>query len=191
MPGSAVLVVDMLNDFVIGTLKCERANRIILNIKKLVEKAREKGVPVIYVNDAHLPKGDKEFNVWGVHAVKGTKGAEVIEKLKPRGSDFVVDKRRYSGFYETALDSLLRELDVDTVILVGIHTNCCIKHTAADAFFRGYKIKVPENAVEAFSDKEHKFGLEYMKKFYHATITDVKKILGEMERKASTSFHTP
>ncbi len=191
MSDRAVLVVDMLNDFVTGKLKCDRAKRIIPNIEKLVKKAREKDVPVIYVNDAHLPKVDKEFKVWGVHAVKGTKGAEVIERLKPQKSDFTVDKRTYSGFSETGLDSLLRELDVDTVILVGINTDCCIKHTAADAFFRGYKIKVPEDAVEAFSNREHKFGLEYMKKFYNATITDAKESLRGMKRKSATSSRTP
>ncbi len=180
MSKNAILIIDMLNDFVTGSLKCERANRIIPNIKKLVEASRAKGIPVIYCNDAHFPGVDAEFNVWGVHAVKGTKSAEVIDELKPSEKDFVVEKRRYSCFFGTALDILLRELSVDTIILTGLHTNCCVKHTAADASFRLYKIKIPEDCVEAFTEDDHTFGLEYIKRFYKAEITTASQIINEM-----------
>ncbi|MEM2385443.1 MAG: isochorismatase family protein, partial [Candidatus Bathyarchaeia archaeon] len=67
----AVIVIDMLNDFVTGDLKCERAQHIIPNLKRLLEAAREHKVPVIYCNDAHYPS-DFEVHRWGLHAVKGT-----------------------------------------------------------------------------------------------------------------------
>lgn len=178
----ALIVIDMLNDFVTGSLKCERANRIIPNIKKLIKASREKHIPVIYCNDAHFPKIDAEFNVWGSHAIKGTKGAEVIDELKSAKQDFIIDKRRYSCFFETGLDILLRELDVDTVVLTGLHTNCCVKHTAADASFRLYKVKIPDDCVEAFTPEDHKFGLDYMKKFYKAEITAANKIISQLKK---------
>jgi len=78
----------------------------------------------------------------GPHAIKGTEGVEVIDDIKPTSKDFVVERRRYSAFFETGLDLLLRELGVDTVVLTGLHTNICVKHTAADAFCRGYNIIV-------------------------------------------------
>ncbi|MGB9740949.1 MAG: cysteine hydrolase family protein, partial [Candidatus Bathyarchaeales archaeon] len=124
MEKMAVIVIDMLNDFVTGDLKCERARKIIPNIKKLIEAARRHNVPVIYSNDAHYPQDAEVVNKWGKHAIKGTKGAEVIPELKPTEKDYVTEKRTYSGFYETGLDPLLRSLyngeGVKTVILTGL-----------------------------------------------------------------------
>ena len=173
----AVLVVDMLNDFVSGVLKCESATRIIPNIKKLIENARERKVPVIYTNDTHLHGVDKEFQIWKPHAVSGTWGGEVIDELKPVETDYVIPKRRYSAFFATGLDLLLRELGVDTIVLTGLVTNVCIQHTAADAFFRGYKILVPQDCVEAVTEETHRKALEYMKTFYGCKITTLDETL--------------
>jgi nicotinamidase-related amidase len=177
----AVLVIDMLNDFVTGGLKCERTNRIIPNIKKLVAAARKCKVPVIYVNDAHLPVDEEVVAKWGKHAIRGTKGAEVIPELKPTKQDYIVEKRTYSSFYETGLDMLLRALykgeGVKTVILTGLHTNICIRHTSADAFFRGYKIIIAEDGVEAFTKEDQEQGLRYLKDVYNAKIMNVDKIV--------------
>lgn len=173
-----VVVVDMLNDFVTGELKCERAQKIIPNIKKLIESARRRGIPVIYSNDAHL-EADFELGKWGRHAMKGTKEAEVIPQLKPEKKDYVLEKRVYSGFFESGLDSLLRNLKVDTMILTGLHTNICVRHTAADAFFRGYKIKVPKDATDAFTEKDYQEGLQYLKEMYNAETTETDKIIKE------------
>ncbi len=177
MGKAAVIVIDMLKDFVYGALKCERAFSIIPNIQKLLESARRKGIPVIYANDAHLPEVDLEFKKWGPHAIKGTEGAEVIDELKPKDGDFIIEKRRYSSFYETGLDMLLRELKVDTLILTGLHTNICVKHTAADAFYRGYKIIIPEDCVTTFNEEDHRWGLKYAKEIYGAEITTSQEII--------------
>jgi len=177
----AVVVIDMLEDFVTGELKCERADKIIPNIRKLVETARKKHIHVIYSNDAHLPT-DFELKKWGKHAMKGTKGAEVIFQLKPSKEDTVLEKRAYSGFFETGLDSVLRNLKVDTLILTGLHTNMCVRHTAADAFFRGYRIIIPQDATEAFTEKDYKEGLEYLKNVYNAEITETDKIVKRWEK---------
>ena len=90
----AVLVVDMLNDFVTGALKCDRGLAIVPKTKELLEGAREKGVPVIFCNDAHLKDIDHELKLWGNHAIIGTKGAEVIPELGLCEKDYVVPKRR-------------------------------------------------------------------------------------------------
>jgi nicotinamidase-related amidase len=176
-----VIVLDMLNDFVTGGLKCERATRIIPNLKKLTMAARKHKVPVIYSNDAHLPVDEEVVERWGKHAIKGTEGAEVITQLKPQRRDYVVEKRTYSGFHETGLDMLLRSLyrgeGVKTVILTGLHTNICVRHTAADAFFRGYKIIVAKDGVEAFTQEDQEQGLKYLKDTYNAKILTVDEII--------------
>jgi len=180
MAKHAIIIVDMINDFVTGALKAERATRIVPTIQRLLTFARENHIPVIYANDSHLPKIDKEFQLWGQHAVKGTQGASVIEELKQKEGDYTVEKRRYSGFFETELDLLLRELGVDSLIFAGIATNICVQHTMADAYFRGYKIILPEDCVEAFSDEEQKYGLDYAKRVYGAKVTPLKDLIEDL-----------
>jgi len=183
LENKAVIIIDMLNDFVTGDLKCERAKRIIPNLKKLIEAARKHNIPVIYSNDAHYPEDTEVVQKWGKHAIKGTKGAEVIPELKPTGKDYILEKRTYSGFYETGLDPLLRSLyrgeGVKTVILGGLHTNLCVRHTTADAFFRGYKIIIAKDGVEAFTQEDHEQGLKYLEYAYNAEIKAVDEIIKE------------
>jgi len=167
----AVLIIDVINDFVSGVLGSERAAGIVPSIRGLLRYARGKGVPVIYVTDAHLPEGDREFEIWPRHAVEGSEGAQVVEGLEPKAGDHHIRKRRYSGFYATGLDALLRELIVDTLVLTGVATNICVQHTAADAFFRGYRIVVPRDCVEAPTDEAQEASLNYMKEMYGAEIT--------------------
>ena len=113
----AILVVDMLNDFVTGALTCDRAKAIVPATAELLDAARKAGVPVIFCNDAHIAGIDRELKIWGDHAIADTKGAEVIPELKLSDKDYVVPKRRYSGFFQTDLDILLRELGVQTVVM--------------------------------------------------------------------------
>lgn len=167
----------MLKDFVYGSLKSERAQSIVPNIKEVIEKARSSGIPVVYVNDSHLPGIDYELRLWGEHAVKGSGGSSVIDELKPDKNDFVIEKRRYSAFFETGLDLLLRELGVDTLVLTGIHTHVCVLHTAADAFFRGYNLVIVKDAVNAFTEEDHTWGLKYMERIYGAKLISTSEFL--------------
>ncbi|MDE1769266.1 MAG: cysteine hydrolase [Thaumarchaeota archaeon] len=177
----AVLVVDMLNDFVYGKLKCTRAKKIIPKIKSLLEASRVKDIPIFYCNDAHLSSDDYEFKLWGPHALKGTKGARVIDDLTPSNCDNIVPKRTYSAFYNTRLDGLLKKKfgnkGPDVLIITGIHTNICAKHTAFDAFVRGYDIVIPEDGVTAFQENEHSTALDYMKTNYGAKIIKTSKLI--------------
>lgn len=173
----AILVVDMLNDFVTGALKCDRGLAIVPKTAELLRGAREKGVPVIFCNDAHLKGIDHELKLWGDHAIAGTKGAEVIPELELCEKDYVVPKRRYSGFFHTDLDLLLKELGVDTVILTGLHAHMCVRHTAADAYQLGYGIVVAKDATDSFTEEDYLYGIKYLKEVYGAEITDVDSLV--------------
>lgn len=173
---TAILVVDMLNDFVTGTLKCERGIAIVPKTAKLLDEARKNGVKVIFCNDAHLKCIDHEFKIWGEHAIAGTKGAEVIPELNLCDKDYVVPKRRYSGFFHTDLDLLLRELNIDTVIMTGLHTHMCVRHTAADAFSLGYDIVVAADATDSFTREDYEAGINYLKTVYGATVYSVDEL---------------
>jgi nicotinamidase-related amidase len=137
---------------------------------------------------ASTPTTPQEAEVvrkWGNHAIKGTEGAQVISELKvDEGKDYIVEKRTYSGFYETGLDPLLRSLykgdGVKTVILGGLHTNICIRHTSADAFFRGYQIVVAKDGVEAFTPEDQEQGLKYLENVYNAKVMMINGIIQEI-----------
>ena len=143
MAKTAVILVDMLNDFVTGALTCERAVAIVPQLEKLVAEARKKDVTVIYSNDSHLKGIDRELELWGDHAIAGTPGAEVIPELTPQEGDFVIPKRRYSGFFQTDLQLLLDELGIERLVITGLHAHMCVRHTTADAYYWGYEIVVP------------------------------------------------
>lgn len=174
---TAVIVIDMINDFVSGVFKSKRAARIVPNIKALLQSARKKRIPVVFATDAHLPNLDREFDIWGSHAVAGTWGAKMVEELTPQKNDFQVLKRKYSAFQGTDLDHLLRELKVETVVLTGVVADICIQHTAADAFFRGYKVIVPRDCVEAADAPTQQAAMKYLKKVYGCEITTSQKLM--------------
>ena len=164
----AILVVDMLNDFVTGSLTCDRAKAIVPATAQLLDAARAAGIPVIFCNDAHRPGIDRELLIWGDHAIIGTEGAEVIPELKLSDKDYVVPKRRYSGFFQTDLDILLKELGVKTVIMTGLHAHMCVRHTSADAFCLGYDVVVAKEATDSFTEEDYLGGLAYLKTCYGA-----------------------
>jgi len=183
MPTQAVVVIDMLNDFVTGSLKCERAQRIIPPLQALTNAARSRGVPVIYSNDCHYKGIDHELKLWGDHAIKGTEGAEVIQELTPQDTDYVIPKRRYSGFFQTDLHLLLKELGVDTLVMTGLHANMCVRHTAADAFAWGFQILVPTDGTDAFTAEDYQGGLDYLKQVYGAKITTVDQLISTLSNR--------
>lgn len=164
----AILVVDMLNDFVTGSLGCPRALDIVKPTKELLEGARKNNVPVIFCNDSHFKGIDNELKLWGDHAIRGTKGAEVIPELKIYDQDYVILKRRYSSFFQTDLDLLLKELGVDTVVITGLHTHMCCRHTAADAYQNNYTVIFAKEATNSFTEEDYLYGLKYAKEVYGA-----------------------
>jgi nicotinamidase-related amidase len=170
----ALLIIDMLNDFVLAgaPLEVPDTRTIIPTIKDEVAKARTAGNPVIYLCDAHEPD-DKEFTKfgWPAHAVKGTRGAEVVDELKPGTEDIVIQKTTYSGFYGTHLDETLKRLGVDSLRLTGDVTHICVMFTASDAVLRDYDVTVVEDGVAGLSREDHDAALRIMKNVMAVKIT--------------------
>jgi nicotinamidase/pyrazinamidase len=173
MKKEALLVIDMLNDFVLpgAPLEVPDTRKIIPVLREEIEKSHRSGRPVIFVCDAHLPD-DKEFTKfgWPAHAVKGTKGAAIIEELTPAPSDIVIPKDTYSGFYGTRLDEALRILGVDSLRLTGCVTHICIMFTASDAVLRDYAVTVVEDGVAGLSREDHDAALRIMKNVMGVTL---------------------
>ncbi len=162
----ALLVIDMLNDFVRegAPLEVPDTRTVIPVIKREIDKAHAAGYPVIYICDTHAAD-DKEFSKfgWPAHAVKGTRGAEIVEELRPAGSDIVIPKTTYSGFYGTDLEKTLRRLGIDSLRLTGDVTHICILFTAADAVLRDYTVTVVEDGIAGLAREDHDAALRIMK----------------------------
>lgn len=175
MTKEAFVIVDMVNDFVTGKFKNPRAEKIIPNVQQLLAVAHQQNIPVIYCSDSHLPV-DHELEVWGEHCMQGTWGAEIIPQLTPQEHDYTLTKHTYCAFFETGLNTLLRELDVDTIVLAGVVTNICIVHTAAAGFFNDYQVIVPPETTDAVNEQLYKTTLDYMKETYHVALTSIKEV---------------
>ncbi|MDA8297297.1 MAG: cysteine hydrolase [Actinomycetota bacterium] len=174
---SALVVIDMVNDFVDGVLANPAAATIIGPIERLCARARAASDwEVVYASDAHR-RDDRELTVFPPHAMAGTQGAEVVAALAPQRNDLVVPKRSYSAFTLTDLDARLRALDVGRLLLVGQHTDCCVRHTSYDAFCLGYELAVSPGATtvyapgspEPLAARQHA-ALEYLRTYYGALL---------------------
>jgi nicotinamidase-related amidase len=176
----ALVIVDMLDDFVTGALANPQAERIVAPLARLLEHARRDGSwVVVFSNDAHDPS-DPELRVWGEHAMAGSAGARVIPELEPRPgpAEIVSPKRAYGAFDGTGLDEQLRALGVDEVVVCGQHTHICVRHSSYGALIRGYRVTVPRDAVCTFDGVDEEDALDYLVMAYGADLTDVAQLTG-------------
>ena len=164
---TAVLVIDLLggSQGVIDPLK-----EAVKNAVSIVNEARKINMPVIFSNDAHLLNVDNELKLWGEHGIKGSEAAKVLDDFNVKETDYIVTKRRYNGFFQTDLDLLLRELNVDTLIVCGADTNICVLQTLAGAYFLNYKTIVAADACATFLIGSQEQGLEYFSKCYDSRV---------------------
>lgn len=161
----ALLVIDMLNDFVRegATLEVPRTREIIPSLQKRLAAARQEEWEIVYVCDAHAPD-DPEFRNWPPHAVRGTEGAQVVAELAPLEGERVVPKTTLLAFYGTDLEDHLKSRGIEEVILTGCVTNICIYFTAIEAAVRGYRVRVPADSVAPLEEREGAFALGQMEK---------------------------
>jgi nicotinamidase-related amidase len=151
---TVVMVIDMQNDFAHpkGRLFVPDSRRTIDSIARLLRRARELEIPIIYTQDWHM-RDDPEFRIWGEHALAGSWGAEIIEELKPSENDIIIRKPRYDAFYGTDLEYILtRILKRDNIIITGTVANICVLHTAGSASLRWFNIVVPIDGISALNE---------------------------------------
>lgn len=174
---AALIIQDMQNDVIVeggafaasGAPKHAASQRIVANVSQLAKEARALGVPVIHIHyivepgaralklNAPLFRGIKEANAM----VRGTWGAAPVAGLEPQEEDFVIEKMRMNGFYNTNLEILLRGLGAEAIIITGAWTNMSIEHTARHAADAGYEVIVASDGTSTVNDEWQKAGLEY------------------------------
>ena len=171
---SAVVVIDMANDFVFaggviadagGPEYQKRAQQIVRPLARLLDAARRAGVTVVYATDAHTP-ADSELRKWPPHSMAGTWNAEIVPGVAPQSGDVVIGKQTYSPFLTPAFERELERRGIKRLYVTGLHTDCCARHTSGDAFQRGYDLVWVTDALQAFTDEAHRTGLEYFKAWY-------------------------
>lgn len=168
----ALLVIDMLEDFISeeGVLYIGApAEKVAQNVAKALEHARSEGIPVIYVCDSH-DQDDSEFAMFPPHCIQGSRGAGVVEDLRPLPGERVIKKRRFSAFFGTDLDLYLREHGIEELVLTGVCTNICVLYTAADARMLNYRVTVLSDCVASFDEEAHSFALREMEKTLGASL---------------------
>lgn len=147
---TALLIVDMTEGFV-GEQACvpvQGAETLIPRLKKLIDKCRNKSIPVIFASHAHRANGSDLglFDVFrpemraGEMFHEGSESTKICKGLKPGNEDTIITKRRFSAFLGTDLDLVLHRRGITTLIIGGVATNMCVECTARDARMRDYEV---------------------------------------------------
>jgi ureidoacrylate peracid hydrolase len=157
---SALIVVDMQKYFLgprIASL-LDAGTAIIPNVKRLIDCYHENGRPVIFTRHVHKRDGSdlgimREW--WSDHSMEGTEEAEIHDSIAPGAEDIVILKNRYSAFYGTDLEEILRDRQVREVVICGVMTNICCESTARDAFFRDLWVRFVADATASVTEEMH------------------------------------
>jgi nicotinamidase-related amidase len=173
---SAVIVVDMLNSY-----DHEDADRLVESVEetvepisKLVERATDSGVEVIYVNDNHGDWNSSSEEL-AERALEGRRPDLVEPLLPPEGVDFVI-KARHTIFYMTPLEYLLAQKEIGHLVLAGQVTEQCILYSALDAYVRHFDVVVPRDGVAHIHEDLADAALEMMERNMGAEITSCSEI---------------
>lgn len=152
----------------------KNAKLIVKPLLTLKHRAKEQGIPTIYVND--------NFGLWRedigsvIEECKKGVGKEIVEQFIPEKNDFFISKPKHSGFHGTQLDILLSHLGVKNLILTGISGDICVLFTAIDAYMCEYNLWVPSDCLASETIEDNKAALRLIKRSISANInpsTDV------------------
>ena len=180
-PGTtALIVVDMENDFVApgAPLEAPAGRAMVPNLQRALACCREVGIPIIYTAHAHRPGGSDLGRRFAVHPaigqgkalVDGTPGVSIFPEVAPRDGEVVITKHRYSAFYGTDLEIILRGLGVTTVVIVGVTTENCCHATARDALFRDYRVIFLADATATSDYPDRGYGAMSADEVHRATL---------------------
>ena len=174
---SALIVQDLQNDVIAeggafaesGSPAHAKSQSVVANVESLMQAARRAGMAVIHVHyvveegapglklNAPLFQSVAETKA----LVRGTWGAAPVEGLEPQAGDLVVEKMRMNAFHDTRLDTLLKGLGAETVVIAGAWTNFSVEHTARHAADAGYRTVVLTDGTSTVDDEWQKAGMEY------------------------------
>lgn len=180
-----LIVIDMLNDF-LSDWEPARRERLVQAINELIGYVRTASMPLIWVRQEFEPDlrdAFPEMRAKGIHVtIKGTEGCKILEELSSTSSDRVIVKKRYSAFFGTELDRILREIGPGAIILAGINTHACIRTTAIDAYQRDWPVVLASDCIDSYDREHHDISLRYMKDKIAAVMSnrEIRSALGRV-----------
>jgi nicotinamidase-related amidase len=167
----ALLLVDIIQDF-----RHEEGEALLRSFQErhdgltaALARAREREIPIVYANDNNgIWDGDARRLVR--HAIDEGLGGELVAAVSPHDGDRFVVKPRYSAFDHTPLDIILRELEIERILLAGTATEGCVVQTAIDAREKGFKVTVLPEACATNDERLEKIALEYLEEVVGARL---------------------
>ena len=197
----ATIVVDMQNAFLddhgsVSTMGLDITylKETVDPVMRLVEACHDVSVPIIFTRyvlradytDAGLREERRPGACTSGSLVAGTWDAELDPRMDARPADYILDKTRYSSFYNTNLEVILRGLQVDTLIVCGVTTEICVESTIRDAYFRDFRILVPYDAVAA-TDVDRHLGTLRTIEYGFGTVTNTNTLIDAIRATPSRS----
>ena len=188
-PHTALLIVDMQNDFVSeeghfarSGKDVRRIARIIPNLKRVIAAARAAGVLVIYTRQTTLPGLASDSPAWVYfktrdgktpdYTLAGSWGAEFVPELDPPPDSVIIEKHRPSSFLGTDLDNTLRARGIESIVVAGCVTQGCVQATVTDGSYHDYYAVVVGDAVESTSAEQHENALRFLRSRYEVVPAD-------------------
>ena len=164
----AILIIDMLNDFFIDRRLSERRKELCERINDLIDWGRKNKLKIIWVrqefkkdlSDAFLTMRKKQIH----KTIEKTEGSQLLHELTPQPGDCEIVKKRYSPFYNTRLDAILKKEGIMRLILCGINTHACVRMAAIDAFQRDLEVIIAADCVASYDNEHHDISLRYLGK---------------------------
>ena len=184
-PGKcALMVVDMQHFFLEPNSPTYTIGgpAILPNAKRLLNAFRQADRPVIFTRHVHHP-ADLDVGImgwwWEGKCIEGSPESEIVPDLKPLPNEKVVLKHRYSAFYNTDLETVLRCLKIQDIVISGVMTNMCVESTARDAYFRDYRVWIPADGTGSINEEMHLASLMNLALGF-AQVTTTESILSQV-----------
>lgn len=159
---------------------------VVERIADLVRSCRTAGVPVIFTKEVHrcdlVDFGRELDGEESIHCLEGNPSTELCDELGALPSDYFIHKRRYSCFFGTDLDILLRALDARTLLLTGGLTDVCVHYTFVDAHQRDFYVRVVEDCVIGSTPERHRAALDAMEYLQHGARITSALLIDRLER---------
>ncbi len=181
---NALLVIDMQRDFCapdgasgVSGEDVSRIQEIIPRLREVLDAARQLGLTIVHTREGHLPDlsdlpsvkrqrsrdAGAEIGAQGPLGrilVRGEYGHDFVDELKPGADESVIDKPGFGAFYQTPIEEMLCNRGIESVILTGVTTQCCVHSSLREAVDRGYYCLTLEHCCAAFEENLHRATLE-------------------------------
>jgi nicotinamidase-related amidase len=163
---TAIIIIDMLNDFFLEGRLNEHKNELCEKLNELILWGRNNNLPIIWVrqefkedlSDVFLVMKKKQIR----KTIENTKGAQLLKELNKQAGDIEIIKKRYSVFYNTGFDEILKKRGITQLVLCGVNTHACIRMAAIDAYQRDMEVIIASDCVDSYDEEHHIITLRYL-----------------------------